>query len=454
MLPVEGVSPETAEAMFLCILSFPSVHCMIFEDEEGADLSSMSALHAVSIAMHDKRQSVHVSFAVPHGPQPVFVDVHLRRIGDLEKKIMVYASLSGDGVLDWQSWRNSFASRLSGVSEWQQQNGLEHSPVTPTDGSIITHQRSVKLNAFGTGRDMRIWLGWSAHRPTLSLFEVQSENFILRIEKEALDLKDDRFESVSQSAGLSKSNQVPVRYETVDAINLEHASAVAHRILSTLGNQNGTEKCALSLHGDSLLVEVMSLAESGRRQIDFELKLAEAVAVHHREFECLENVVRALFEVERMSDYRERAMSMVENFCSLAGTRKKKSVLGSPGLRMEDEIMANSVLCLVKDLAGGASKTVGQSISHLFTTFENVVITENMNLAVKNFLRSILSATYKITGSELQALKRNWAASLVVLAPRKVQLLCYCFSSFRIRPQKFPLGMTLCSAVLHLRRWL
>lgn len=75
----------------------------------------------------------------------------------------------------------------------------------------------------------------------MSMFEVQSKNFILHIEKKALDLHWNRLYTSKQPTGLYRSIQVPVKYETANIVDLEHAPAVAHHILSVLSHQGMQE---------------------------------------------------------------------------------------------------------------------------------------------------------------------------------------------------------------------
>lgn len=70
---------------------------------------------------------------------------------------------------------------------------------------------------------------------------------------------------------------------------------------------------------DMLPDEMEHVNESiGAIEQEFQLKLAEAVAVHHHNFEALERAVDALNKQESSPEMLVRAVKMVESFCSRA----------------------------------------------------------------------------------------------------------------------------------------
>lgn len=176
-LPSDGVPPERHEAMILCLLSFPAVDCKIYGVEDVCETRSTNIGQSVSIEMRQQKDKVRVSFSVTFGPQNIHVSAFLRRNG--VRSVEVTASVSGKCEFVMELWRNDFSSRLERVSQWQHQNGLECSTVAKTERSISVGKGSVQLTAFGTGQEMRVWREWLSHRATLSLFEVQSNKFII-----------------------------------------------------------------------------------------------------------------------------------------------------------------------------------------------------------------------------------------------------------------------------------
>lgn len=257
----------------------------------------MSTSDGISIAMKPDKATLHISSSVPFDPQPMHVSVHLRRVRDLE--IEVDRSLCGKGRFIWEYWRDNFASRLAGMSRWQQQNDLEHSPVSRTNESITAGLRYAKLSAFGTGQEMLIWAGWLPHRANLSLFEVAPKEFIVQIEREPLDLEWSPRFTGKQLPGLYKSRHAPVQYATASSLDLEHASAVAHHVLHVLAQKCAAGADDLVFDGESMLVEAKELVAFGVNQVDFQLKLAEAVAIYHHNFEALERIVLFIVQGSR-----------------------------------------------------------------------------------------------------------------------------------------------------------
>lgn len=81
-----------------------------------------------------------------------------------------------------------------------------------------------------------------------------------------------------------------------------------------------------------MLADACALTTSRKTQIDFQLKLAKEVAVHHHKFEVLEAIILSLYKLEGTEEFRQRAANMVESFCLLVGTQKHDFELGSPGL--------------------------------------------------------------------------------------------------------------------------
>lgn len=133
-------------------------------------------------------------------------------------------------------------------------------------------------------------------------------------------------------------------------------SAVAHHVLSLLASRGFEEEDTLVFDGESMLVNAAQISSSGKTHKEFQLKLAEAVALHHHNFQVLEGIVLALHKLNGTGEFLERVSDMVESFLSLVGEWKQVFELGSPGLRMDDENMMERVLFLLKGLASGASE--------------------------------------------------------------------------------------------------
>lgn len=188
-------------------------------------------------------------------------------------------------------------------------------PVSQTKGSIGTEHRSARIFAYGTGEKMLFWPGWLPHRTAMSLFEVESCDLIVRIEKEELYLNYSQVISEKLWKSLFMSRQVPVGYSTANTGDLEHAATVAHRVLSMSsdwGLKGGD--------GGSMLVDEEKLKTAGKTQNEFQLKFAEADAVHHQKFEVLERTVLALSKQDDPADFSEQMARMLQTYCSLAGT--------------------------------------------------------------------------------------------------------------------------------------
>lgn len=141
----------------------------------------------MNIAFLQRKQEVQITLSVPFRPQPFGVSVRLEcsRNRDIE----ICASITGEGLFRWEILRDGFTSRLDRLRETQENNGLEFSQVTRTSGTISRGILSAEVVAFGTGLAMRAWSGWLPHRPSLCLFELESERFIIQVEKNNLDLK-------------------------------------------------------------------------------------------------------------------------------------------------------------------------------------------------------------------------------------------------------------------------
>lgn len=89
---------------------------------------------------------------------------------------------------------------------------------------------------------MNVGPGWLPYREGLSVFEVQSEDFIVQIKKDKLDQEGNKRFSSYRSTGLVKSSRVPVQYAMVNALDSEHASVVSHKILRQLADGDIDEK--------------------------------------------------------------------------------------------------------------------------------------------------------------------------------------------------------------------
>lgn len=99
--------------------------------------------------------------------------------------------------------------------------------------TITSTVRSAALKAFGTGKEMNIWMGWLPHRANMGLLELKSNKFVT--------LKYDEQETTRQSTGLYVSRQVAVQYATANAVDLEYGSAVGHRICLKIAGRSTEE---------------------------------------------------------------------------------------------------------------------------------------------------------------------------------------------------------------------
>lgn len=228
LLPEEGVSPERHEAIILCLISFPVVNFTVRENENCV-LSSVTNRDGVCIEVQERTSIAHISISVPHGPQLVHVAVSIRSVG--QGHIKLSAAVSGEGSFIWEDWRNGFSACLAVVSKWQKRNGLECVPLLQTERSIGYGVRSARVVAFGTGKNLNVWLGWLPHRESLCLFEVTLPDFIDQVTKDKLDEEHtSTHRALSRLTRLVQSRHVPVKYSTAKRLDLEHASVVSHKV--------------------------------------------------------------------------------------------------------------------------------------------------------------------------------------------------------------------------------
>lgn len=225
---------------------------------------------------------------------------------------------------------------------------------------------------------------------------------------QAINLKWNQLFSETQSTGLNTSTQVSAQYTTENRVDLEYTFAVAHQVLCRVADRKREDQSDLLFNGASMLEDASAFLRYCNTQIEFQLKLAEAVAVHQRNFGVLEAVILAFFE-ESKTDFCERAASMLESFCSLCGSVKHAFDLGSPGMLMEDDYMMQRIFRLVKDLGDVANKSEvkSQLLARICTTFEKCDTAENMKLVSQSLLKSILSPSRRFSDRSSLPQKRD-----------------------------------------------
>lgn len=147
----------------------------------------------------------------------------------------------------------------------------------------------------------------------------------------------------------------------------------------------------------------------GEIEQEYQLRLAEAVSVHCRNTDTLERAVVALYKKASDPKLLERAIKMVESFCSQMGIGGKSFGDGSSRLRMKDDRMMKRIFLLVKDLSSGKFEghAMCRSFARICTSFENCDTHENMRLVATCLLRSIISASKSVAKTELRAFKRD-----------------------------------------------
>lgn len=262
-LPSEGISPDRHEAIILCLLSFPVIECHVIQEEaEDSELSVIDTGESLSLSLESGIKDIKLPLSIPLAPQPIHISVLLRPVGQSTVDVIVF--LCGKCEFEWERWRNDFTSRLEGVRKWQQQNGLDNTPVIETEERITSILQSVQVTAFGTGKYLQVWKGWLPHRASMSLFELTSDNFITQIMKGPIDPK----RKLVVPNGLFKSKNVAVHYDAAATTDFEHASAVAHHMLGLLARNDFGEQADLLFDGESMLVDLSILTACGRAVID------------------------------------------------------------------------------------------------------------------------------------------------------------------------------------------
>lgn len=126
----------------------------------------------------------------------------------------------------------------------------------------------------------------------------------------------------------------------------------------------------------------------GKAQHEGQLKLSEAVAVHHLNFDVLEKVVLSLYKPTCSPDLLVRVVRMIEIFCCIVGETKKSFDAGSPGLTMSDATMMKALLLLMKlSSVTPEAYTLCHSVARICTSFENCGKLENMQMLAAYLLK-------------------------------------------------------------------
>lgn len=157
LIPETGLSPESHEAMILCLLSFPVVEFMSIKDNEENELKTKNTSDGASIAMLSYTRKALVHLSVPMGPQPGLVALRLET--NNQRDVEITARLSGEECFSWEVWRNDFTARLEEARKSQGAKGVETGPLISSNESITRGIVHAEVIAFGTGQEMRVWSG-------------------------------------------------------------------------------------------------------------------------------------------------------------------------------------------------------------------------------------------------------------------------------------------------------
>lgn len=232
------------------------------------------------------------------------------------------------------------------------------------------------------------------------MFEFEFDGFIVEVKNQPLDTEFSDDWGHKQLTGLRKSRRMNMKYYLAKNIDLEHAAAVAQKILFALANGTigGSD---LTFNGRSVLAETMkptSLA-SGKADVEFRLKLSEAVVFHHQNFNILENAILSLCTIEKSPAVPSRVTSMIESFCSLVGKTKSTVVSGGPGFQMEDEDTMMKVVSFVEKMAMQTlpDYSMRMSFMRICASFESSDTMENMKKAMTLVLKNVISASHRLS---------------------------------------------------------
>lgn len=169
-------TPETIEAMILCILGFPSIR-VVWKNKACQGQVSRNRFLLYKIEPVAGPQSLWIEAVVDWRSSKITVKVC---VGDHAS-----AKEMQTPTFRWQDWRDAFEGRLIGKSEWQKDHYMKGLQISRTKASISA---GVKPRTIGQDdgdrlipefRKYLVWDGWRPFRAGMTMFELKHSSLII-----------------------------------------------------------------------------------------------------------------------------------------------------------------------------------------------------------------------------------------------------------------------------------
>jgi len=226
----QSPGPMDAEAIILCILSFPSILIR-------ADCCASSGLvsqNRNSCCINIDEESEHLDIEKYKiviesgcGPQNVGVEVYFEMKPELLISICISSGRDPSNTFSWEAWRNAFLGRMEGARSWQMDWNLPNIPVTNTEDTISAGLEFIRTINPRESKGLITWKGWLPHRLKLCQFELETKGFVKRRIILPLDRQFISLGRMHLAKRLDREDYVPVEYANADPRSLKRASFFA-----------------------------------------------------------------------------------------------------------------------------------------------------------------------------------------------------------------------------------
>ncbi len=321
-LPEQGVSPNSLEAMVLCVLSFPAVSMDIKEAPSSDRASKIRRRREERVVdLFEKNDyefridDYEYDIRASCGPQNVSINLSFSSADEHNNIVLSVRIFPAEGSrllsFDWQAWREAFYGRLEGSRLQQENLGMETQKVLPTPHPIWARIDKTRGLSAGTGSTMSVWKGWIPPRGSICKYEIATVGFILQtIPAGSIDI------TVSISATLVDTFSVPretwahVAYEDAKPASLKHASLVAQEILKSV--TEGTDAFLRVQDAISRAEKLICGELSG--DVDLLLVELEVAAIELGDTAALEKAMDLLLRNSCTENIVERGLRLLERF--------------------------------------------------------------------------------------------------------------------------------------------
>ncbi|KAI0560846.1 Sel1-repeat containing protein [Gracilaria domingensis] len=349
-----GVDERGHAVAILLILSFPGLNVRLRAYDGVAAVEDRKNETRIGFGAEERIKSIEMDVTVMCGVQKVGVRI---TIGGKRKWRSRLLWEEEEISFKWKWWRESFAGRLEGTLEWQDEMGIDGAEIVDSNFSHDNSESRTENNIVSfktiTGRSFETWKEWSVFRTGICRFELESKGFLQELKVEGK--KEAGYSTAKEMVNVANLPLWKVKsvcYNHAREAVLQHSCAI---IEERLEHKAFDEKSAGKLnHSEDVGRNLVTLSE--RFEEAEALTLLEIAATEYGMGEAMKKYVKVLMG-ERTTVRRVlEAVGLLQTYLGVSMTLKNGELRIAEGKEKEVEDLVAGMCEEIIDASSGTKE--------------------------------------------------------------------------------------------------